>query len=169
VRALLELERLTAEVGGVALRFGHLYGPGTIYAVDGSFRQQLERGQVPIVGRGPGATFSFSHTHDVATAILAALEQPVTGVFNIVDDEPVAISVWLPELAKMLGAPQPKRVPTLLARLFAGSWGVAFMTQLIGADNRRARRQLDWRPRFTSWRQGFAAELTQPQLTHVAG
>jgi nucleoside-diphosphate-sugar epimerase len=126
VRALLELEPLTAEVGRVALRFGHLSGPGTIYAVDGSFRQQVEHGQVPIVGRGPGAMFSFSHTHDVARAIVAALEHPVHGVFNIVDDEPVRIGEWLPELAQMLGAPPPKRAPTLLARLFGGPWGVAF-------------------------------------------
>jgi nucleoside-diphosphate-sugar epimerase len=166
VRALLELERLTAEVDGVVLRFGHLYGPGTIYAADGSFRRQVEHGQVPIVGRGPGGMFSFTHTHDAATAVLAALERPVRSVFNIVDDDPAPVSTWLPELAAMLHAPQPKRVPTLLARLFAGAWGVAFMTELVGADNRRARRQLDWRPSYTSWRQGFA-ELSQSQLSPI--
>ena len=41
VRALGELERLTAEVGGLTLRFGHLYGPGTSFAHDGAFVQQL--------------------------------------------------------------------------------------------------------------------------------
>jgi nucleoside-diphosphate-sugar epimerase len=110
--------------------------------------------------------FSFTHTHDAATAVLAALERPVRSAFNIVDDDPAPVSTWLPELAAMLDAPQPKRVPTLLARLFAGAWGVAFMTELVGADNRRARRQLDWRPSYTSWRQGFA-ELSQPQLSRV--
>jgi hypothetical protein len=44
--------------------------------------------------------------------------------------------------------------------LAAGGWGVAFMTQLRGADNTLARRILDWAPRYSSWRQGFAAELT---------
>ena len=36
----------------------------------------------------------------------------------------------------------------------------AFMTQLRGADNTLARRTLDWAPHYSSWRQGFAAELT---------
>ena len=71
VRALIELERMTAEAGGVVLRVGHLCGPGTIYAAEGSFRDQVRRGQVP----------------------------------------------------------------------------------LVGADNRRARRELDWQPGYTSWRQ----------------
>jgi len=153
VRALIQLERMTAEAGGVVLRVGHLCGPGTIYAADGSFRDQVRLGQVPLVGPGPGSTFSFIHTHDAATAVLAALEKPVRGVFNIVDDEPSPISQWLPEMARAVGGPPPRRVPTLLARLSGGSWGVAFMTQLIGADNRRARRDLDWQPCYTSWRQ----------------
>jgi nucleoside-diphosphate-sugar epimerase len=50
-------------------------------------------------------------------------------------------------------------VPTLLARAAVGGWGVAFMTRLRGADNSRARLTLDWRPRYPSWRNGFAHEL----------
>ncbi|TDO66458.1 hypothetical protein EV651_10423 [Kribbella sp. VKM Ac-2571] len=34
------------------------------------------------------------------------------------------------------------------------------MTQLRGANNTLARRTLDWAPHYSSWRQGFAAELT---------
>ena len=67
---------------------------------------------------------------------------------------------WLPILAELLKAPPPQHVPVALARLTAGGWGVAFMTQLRGADNALARRILDWTPRYSSWRQGFAAELT---------
>src|SRR5690606_23545351 len=66
---------------------------------------------------------------------------------------------WLPELARRLDAPAPRRVPVALARLAVGGWGVAFMSRLAGADNRRARLHLDWRPGFPSWRDGFAAEL----------
>lgn len=157
-RALVDLERMTAEVGGVVLRFGHLYGPGTAFAPDGSFTAQVRAGKVPIVGDG-GSVFSFTHTHDAATAIVAALEKPVTGALNIVDDDPAPMREWLPEVARVLGTRAPKRVPTVLARLGVGAWGVAYMTGLVGADNRRARRLLDWRPGHPSWRTGLLGEL----------
>jgi nucleoside-diphosphate-sugar epimerase len=160
VHALLDLERSTTEAGGVVLRLGHLYGPGTAFARDGAFTEQVAAGRAPIVGKGD-ARFSFLHTHDAATAIVAALDKPVTGVLNVVDDEPALVREWLPGLAEMLGAPRPKHVPVALARMAAGSWGVAYMNRLVGADNSRARLTLDWRPRFANWRAGFEAELLQ--------
>ncbi|WP_028799520.1 NAD-dependent epimerase/dehydratase family protein [Streptomyces sp. 142MFCol3.1] len=158
LEALKELELRTADAGGTVLRFGHLYGPGTIYASDGSFVQQVSAGKVPLVGGG-NSVFSFTHTHDAATAVIAALDKPASGPLNIVDDTPVALHEWLPELARMLGAKEPKKAPAALARLAVGSWGVAFMNGLRGADNARAVLTLDWRPRYASWRAGFAAEL----------
>jgi nucleoside-diphosphate-sugar epimerase len=158
LHALRELERLTARADGLVLRFGHLYGPGTIYAPDGSFVRQVRAGKVPIVGRGSG-TFSFTHAHDAASAVVAALDKDVAGALNVVDDEPVPVREWLPGLARILAAPAPKHVPAVVARLVVGGWGVAFMTRLRGADNARARLSLDWRPRYPSWHEGFTAEL----------
>ncbi|NKZ02363.1 NAD-dependent epimerase/dehydratase family protein [Actinomadura latina] len=157
--ALDELELRTAQADGLVLRLGHLYGPGSIYAADGSFVRQVRAGKVPLVGGG-NAVFSFTHADDVATAVAAALDKPdITGVLNIVDDRPVPLHRWLPELAAVLGAPAPKKAPAALARLAVGSWGVAFMNRLRGADNTRARLHLDWRPRHASAAEGFAAEL----------
>jgi nucleoside-diphosphate-sugar epimerase len=158
--ALRELEELTEEAGGLVLRLGHLYGPGTIYAPDGAFIGLVRAGKVPIIGPGTG-TFSFTHTDDAAGAIAAALDSTVSGALNVVDDEPAHVREWLPVLARLLNAPQPIRVPAALARLAIGSWGVAFMTRLRGADNTNARRVVDWRPNYPSWRQGFAAELSR--------
>lgn len=157
--ALKELEQQTGSVGGLVLRFGHLYGPGSIYAPDGSFVQQVRAGKVPLVGDG-GSVFSFTHAHDAASAVVAALDKNVSGALNVVDDEPTPMRDWLPELARLLNAKAPQKVPPFMAKMFVGGWGVAFMTQLRGADNSRARLQLDWRPRFASWRAGFAEELS---------
>ncbi|GAA2136096.1 NAD(P)-dependent oxidoreductase [Streptomyces synnematoformans] len=156
--ALQELERTTRDAGGLVLRLGHLYGPGTLYAPDGAFVRQVRAGRLPLVGGGT-ATFSFSHTYDVATAVVAALAGDQTGVLNVVDDEPAPMSEWLPFLAHLVGAPEPKRVPVFLARFAVGPWGVAFMSRLRGADNTRAKATLDWKPRYPSWRAGFATEL----------
>ena len=123
--ALVEHERLAREVGATVLRFGHLYGPGSSYAADGSFVEQVRAGKVPIVGDG-GSVFSFTHAHDAATAVVASLDKPFAGVLNIVDDDPVAARDWIPEVARIAGAPAPRRVPAALARLAVGGWGVAF-------------------------------------------
>lgn len=156
--ALRDLEALTAEARGLVLRFGHLYGPGTIYAPGGSFVDEVHNRKVPVVGRGTG-TFSFTHTDDAASAIAAALETSVGGVLNVVDDQPAQVREWLPVLAELVGAPPPVHLPLPMARLALGSWGVALMTQLRGADNTKVKRVLDWNPKYPSWRQGFAAEL----------
>lgn len=159
LQALKELERVTAETAGVALRFGHLMGPGTGFATDGVVTQTVRGGKLPIVGDGSGV-FSFVHTHDAATAIVAALERPeVRGAVNIVNDEPLATAVWLPAFARYLGAPKPKRIPEWLARLVAGSWGAAFLNGLVGAHNARAKAELDWRPRYLQARDAWEAEF----------
>ncbi|GAA1930292.1 NAD(P)-dependent oxidoreductase [Streptomyces sodiiphilus] len=155
--ALRDLERQTTEAGGLVLRFGHLYGPGSVLAPDGSLTEQVRKGGLPLAGGGT-AVFSFLHARDAATAVVAALDKDVTGVLNVADDDPAPMHVWLPHLARLLDVRPPRRVPAALVRPLAGAWGVAFMTRLRGADNSRARLSLDWRPHYTSWRQGFAEE-----------
>jgi nucleoside-diphosphate-sugar epimerase len=80
-------------------------------------------------------------------------------VYNIVDDEPAPVSEWLPELARAVGARPPLRVPVWLGRLAAGEVGVSMMTQIRGTSNAKAKRTLDWEPRYRSYREGFRAGL----------
>ena len=77
--ALIKLEQQTREAGGLVLRVGHLYGPGTIYAPDGYFIRQVKARRVPLI-RGHSAMFSFTHVEDAASAMLAAqdLTYPVS-------------------------------------------------------------------------------------------
>jgi nucleoside-diphosphate-sugar epimerase len=155
--ALEELERRTADVKGLVLRFGHLYGPGSFFAPGGSYTRQVRERKFPIAGRG-AAVLSFTHAGDAAAAVVAALDADACGALNIVDDTPVTIGEWLPAFAAMLGAPAPRHVPAALVRLAAGTWGAAFMTELRGASNARAKAALGWQPRFPSWIDGFQAE-----------
>jgi nucleoside-diphosphate-sugar epimerase len=41
--------------------------------------------------------------------------------------------------------------------LFAGEVGLVMMTELRGASNAKAKRELGWEPAHPSWRQGLAA------------
>jgi nucleoside-diphosphate-sugar epimerase len=149
--ALRGLEAITTQAGGTVLRLGHLYGPGTMFASDGSFADDVRAGKVPLAGAG-ASVFSFVHVSDVAAAVVAALDPVVPSVLNIVDDDPTPIRDWLPEMAEVLGAPLPRRLPLALVRLIAGAWGAAYLGGLRGADNSRARRTLGWLPRHRSWR-----------------
>jgi nucleoside-diphosphate-sugar epimerase len=148
----------TPGLEGIVLRYGQFYGPGTYYARDGNIADQVRRRRFPIVGRGEGM-FSFIHTDDAASATVASLEGAPPGVYNIVDDEPAPLREWLPVYAEVLGARRPFRVPTFLARLVAGPFAAAFATQLRGASNAKAKRELGWQPLHASWRQGFREAL----------
>jgi len=159
--ATLGHERETLEtpgLEGVVLRYGQFYGPGTYYARDGNIAEQVRRRRFPIVGRGT-AVFSFVHVDDAAGATVAALDRGAPGIYNVVDDEPAPLREWLPVYAEALGAKRPFRVPLFVARLVAGSFAAAFATQLRGASNARAKRELGWQPRYASWRTGFSEAL----------
>jgi 2-alkyl-3-oxoalkanoate reductase len=156
--AVDELERTTlAAPGGIVLRYGFFYGPGTGYARDGQQVEMIRKRQSPIVGGGRGV-FPFIHVDDAASATVAAIERGKPGVYNVVDDDPAPMREWVPYVAELVGAKRPWRVPTFVAKLFAGSL-VAMATQLQPVSNEKAKRELGWTPRYASWRDGFRAEL----------
>jgi nucleoside-diphosphate-sugar epimerase len=78
-------------------------------------------------------------------------------VYNVADDEPAPAREVIPAMAEALGAPPPRKMPAWLATLFAGELGVIMMTQIRGASNAKAKRELGWTLRYPSWRQGFPA------------
>jgi nucleoside-diphosphate-sugar epimerase len=141
---------------GIVLRYGAFYGPGTSLAPDGEQSELIRKRRFPLVGDG-GGVWSFIHVADAAEATVAAVEHGSRGAYNVVDDDPATVAEWLPALARTLGAREPMRVPRFVGRLFAGETGVMMMTELRGASNAKAKRELAWRPAHPSWREGFAA------------
>jgi len=156
--AIAELERLVIGAGGLALRYGYFYGPGTAISRDGSLAREVARRRMPIVGGG-GGVWSFIQVADAARATVAALSRGQAGAYNVVDDEPARVSEWLPALAQALGAKPPRSVPAWLARPLAGEYGLLTMTRAQGASNARAKAELGWRPQPASWREGFRTAL----------
>jgi nucleoside-diphosphate-sugar epimerase len=140
---------------GVVLRYGGFYGPGTSLAPGEEQYEMVRKRRFPVVGDGAGV-WSFVHVGDAADATVAALERGNRGIYNIVDDEPARVADWLPALAQAIGAPKPWRVPRWAGRLFAGEAGAIMMTEVRGASNAKAKRELHWQPLHPSWRQGFA-------------
>ena len=141
-------------IEGIVLRYGAFYGPGTSMGAGSEQFEMIRKRKFPVVGDG-GGVWSFVHIVDAAEATVAAVEKGARGVYNIVDDDPAPVAEWLPELAAMLGAKKPMRVPRFVGRLAAGPAGVVLMTELRGASNAKAKRELGWHPGHSSWREGF--------------
>jgi nucleoside-diphosphate-sugar epimerase len=141
---------------GIVLRYGAFYGPGTSMAPGSEQLEMIIKRKFPVVGDG-GGMWSFVHIADAADATVAAIEHGRRGIYNVVDDEPAPVAEWLPALAEQIGAPRPRRVPRMVGRLFAGEAGAVMMTEIRGASNAKAKRELGWEPAHPSWRGGFAA------------
>jgi nucleoside-diphosphate-sugar epimerase len=145
---------------GLVLRYGGFYGPGTSMSLapDAQMAAPIRKRRFPIIGDG-GGVWSYIHIDDAATATAIAVDRGEPGIYNIADDDPAPVREWLPVLASALGAKPPRRIPRWLARLAAGEMATIMMTEARGSSNEKAKRELDWKLRYPSWRQGFAQGL----------
>jgi nucleoside-diphosphate-sugar epimerase len=150
-RTYADLEAAAQKSGlqTVLLRYGFFYGPGTWFSPEGDVGQQVCRRQVPVIGKGEGI-WNWVHIDDAAAATCAALTAD-PGVYNIVGDQPIAQSRWLPAFAKFVAAPEPPTVSEEQALENAGADSVYYATRLRGASSHKARTQLAFRPRPLEW------------------
>ncbi|MFC5396805.1 NAD-dependent epimerase/dehydratase family protein [Bosea vestrisii] len=159
--ALKELEASVTSatsLAGTVLRYGSFYGPHTHLSPGSEMAQQVRKRLFPIIGEGNGV-WSFIHIYDAAVATALAAEAGPSGIYNVVDDEPAPVSSWLPELAAVMGARPPRRIPMWLAKLFLPEHLRIMMTEVRGASNNLFKSTFGWTPRFASWRTGFHAEF----------
>jgi nucleoside-diphosphate-sugar epimerase len=158
IEAIKYLERAVLDFGGVVLRYGGFYGPGTGLEPGGEQVEMILKRRFPIVGEGR-AVWSFVHIDDAAAATVVALERAEPGtLYNIVDDEPARVGEAIPYLAEVAGAKPPRHFPVWLARLM-GEHMVVMMEDVRGASNEKAKRELGWEPAHRSWREGFREVL----------
>jgi 2-alkyl-3-oxoalkanoate reductase len=159
LEAIKFLERavLEAPLEGIVVRYGGLYGPGSSETLADILRKRM----FPVIGSGDGMVSSV-HVDDAARGTLAALERGRRGIYNIVDDDPAPSREFIPAIAEALGAKPPLRIPAWVGRLLAGDVAVTMMTEGRGASNAKAKRELEWEPLWSSWRDGFRRGLDTP-------
>jgi nucleoside-diphosphate-sugar epimerase len=160
--AIRHLEQVVTAAGGIALRYGSFYGSPQDAQIE-----LVRKRRFPIVGNGDGI-WSFVHLEDAASATVLAVERGGAGIYNVVDDEPAPVREWLPALAEALGAKPPRRVPRWLARPLAGEPAVVLMTEIRGASNAKAKRELGWTLRYPSWRKGFVSAYARSTTRQTA-
>ncbi|MGE7935554.1 NAD-dependent epimerase/dehydratase family protein [Bacillus paramycoides] len=138
INGIAKLEETVSELPeAVILRYGTLYGPGTWYAENGVFANQVRNNEI-IATDGIS---SFIHVEDAARAAMLALDWP-SGIVNIVDDHPATSKEWLPIYAAAIEAAEPK------VQVGKNSWE-------RGASNNKARKEFRWKPLFPSWYEWF--------------
>ncbi len=149
----LQRTRSAGQLTTVALRIGYLYGsdvPGTQALV-----RQARSGWL-FVPRGFTAVGPFVHVDDAATAIVAAIERPdPSPIYNVAGDEPVALTVFLEELARAVGARPPRHVPGWIVTLAAPVLA-EFGTKSLRLSTERIKRELGWRPQYPTIQSGMS-------------
>ena len=143
----------SAEMGTVALRIGLVYGaevPSTKAMIE-----QARAGRL-YVPRGLSGIVPFVHLDDAVAAIVSAVEHPRPApVYNVADDEPVALRRFMVELASAVSASPPRELPAWIVRL-----GAPVIAQMGSAklplSNAKVKRELGWTLRYPSIRHGLA-------------
>lgn len=154
-RSKQEGERLVRECGlpFVILRPSHVYGPGGWYAEE-IVKRLRQPGRMVVLGSGENL-WDVVHVDDVAAACVQAAECAEHGsLYHVVDDEPISQYDFVAVTAKALGVGKPRRVPLFLARLAAGRDPVTAVVRSARSSNERIKRELGWRPRYPTARDG---------------
>jgi nucleoside-diphosphate-sugar epimerase len=130
--------------GGIALRYGLIYGTGAtpIFAADWN-------GLLPLL-----------HLTDAASAAVAALTRGKRGAaYNIADDVATSWAELQQASAIAAGRPMPRAVPAWVLRASA-----PFAAELIASTSMRlstanAKRELGWRPQYRSFAEGLRESI----------
>jgi nucleoside-diphosphate-sugar epimerase len=147
-------------VEGVVMRPSHVYGPGGWYAEEivGRLKQA---GRLVVIGSGQN-WWDVVRVEDVASAFVDAADRaPAGAVYHVVDDEPIRYYDFVALTAQALGVGAPRRIPRWLARLVAGRDPVIAVTRSARSSNAHIKRELGWRPRFASAREGVPDAITK--------
>jgi nucleoside-diphosphate-sugar epimerase len=137
-------EDLVLGAGGAVARLAGLYGPGRCVPL-----QKLLDDKAIIEGSGDRVV-NMLHQLDAAAALRFLAEMKSTGLFNAVDNEPVAQLDWFRSICDLLGKPLPPYGPREVNR--KRGWTSKKVSN-------RKLRSLGWEALYPTFREGVAAIL----------
>jgi nucleoside-diphosphate-sugar epimerase len=138
---------------------------GVVYGRDAWHTRMLaaQAGQKALVIVGDGTPFwSLLHADDAGRAIALAVDDAQPGtIYNVADDQPTRMADLVSLVARLAGAPQPARVPAMLARLMAGEDVIQLLTTSVRLSNRAIKQDLEFTLRYPTPHEGFREVLSQ--------
>jgi nucleoside-diphosphate-sugar epimerase len=151
---------LQSGLPAAVIRPSHVYGPGGWYASE-LVAHLRQPGRFAVIGSGANL-WDVVHVDDVASALVLAAEHAAPGsIYHVVDDEPITFYDFMALTARALGIGAPRRIPAALAGLVAGRNAVAAAVRSARSSNAKIKRELDWRPRFPTAREGVADAIAR--------
>jgi nucleoside-diphosphate-sugar epimerase len=135
------------ELGARVFRLPGIYGPGR------SPLDRIRSGEARRIDV-PGQVFSRIHVTDLAAGVIAGFDAP-PGAYNLSDNEPAPQSDVIAFGCRVLSLPVPPLVPLAEAQL--SPQARAFYAENRRVANGKAKRVLNWSPRFPDYRAGLRA------------
>jgi nucleoside-diphosphate-sugar epimerase len=158
-----EVARFAAGGGrGISLRMGYFYGPEAESTLD--TLALARRGAAFLTGAGD-AFYPAVWVDDAATAVIAALRSAPTGVYDVVDDEPLTRRDLAKAIAEAAGRPIVLRPPVWLVKLVGGRQA-DFMVRSHRVSSARFKEVTGWSPQVRDARAGWrliGQAMHQPQ------
>jgi nucleoside-diphosphate-sugar epimerase len=162
--AALDAEKMILDSGipACVLRAGFLYGPQSHDLL--LYQRSFKLGRPFYAGAGKAT--SWVHYNDMASAVvLAAEKQAGNEVFNIADNTPVSLGSFIDEYAHKLDMGKPGRLPTAAARLFMADEQITLLDLSTLVKTSKAQEKLEWKPRYSSYREGLEQTLLVARAT----
>jgi len=146
----------------VMFRLAGIYGPGR------SALDRIRQGTARRIEE-PDHVLSRIHVEDLLALLEASLQRGERqSIYNVCDDEPASAVDVVTFAAGLLGTPPPPIETFESAAMSAAA--ARFFMESRRISNSLAKRTLDWRPGFPSYREGLAAILAgERQLSCGAG
>lgn len=158
-QAAIEAEELTWEADSTydfdvgILRCGYFYAPDAYHTR--AVGEGLLQGEPSIIDGSEDAKISRLHAHDAASAFVAVAQSGQSGLWHVVDDEPVSPAEFFTELADQLDVPTPGRMSDEEARRELGDVQVELFTRPMETSAEKLRSEVGWEPTYATYREGL--------------
>ncbi len=145
----------------------HIFRLPGIYGPERSALERMASGKARRIDM-PDQVFSRIHVDDIIGAVMAAIDRPHAGVFNIADDEPCSQNEVIAFAAQMLGMDVPPLQSLEEANLSEMAMG--FYAENRRVANGKAKRLLAWEPQYYNYRLGLRAcmAMSNPNKANIA-
>jgi nucleoside-diphosphate-sugar epimerase len=148
----------TGKPGIIQLIYGRIYGNGGLFRF---MYDRMEKGRFRIPGRGDNY-IPNTYAGDAASAIVKAIEKmPVGEKFIITDDEAVTQREFFYTMAELMNKKKPGHVPDILIKWILGKDFLEVLQMSCRVSNAKAKRMLDWQPRYPSCKEGLEAAIRE--------